>query len=75
MRLATTKWHPLVRLIVWCWNHLTTKDKVDLTCHFIQYVQQNMDCRGVVYISCSECPGGLGPREGIRALGLPKRTN
>lgn len=69
-KLATRKWNPLLRIIVWCFNKLKPTNKTDLVCAMIMFVQEDEECQKVVYISCGHCPENIPKGKGIRALGF-----
>lgn len=75
LKLATRKWNLLVRIIVWCFNKLEPKDKVDLICGMIMLTQESEECQKVVYISCGNCPDKIPRDRGMRALGFKEAKN
>lgn len=73
IKVVTRKWNLLIHTIVWCFNKLSPKDKVDLICKMIIVAQEDEECQKVIYISCSDCPGGIPKGKGIRALGFKEK--
>ena len=63
----------LIPAIIWCFNKLQPKDKVDLICKMIIFAQEDEKCQEVIYLSCSNCPGKIPKGRGIRALGFKEQ--
>jgi len=57
-------------MIVWCFNKLKPRNKVDFVCAVIIFVQGDKECQEAVYISCGHCPKKIPRGKGIRALGF-----
>ena len=74
VRLATRKRHPLLCIIVWCFNKLNPTDKAGLICAMIMFAQEDKVCQKIAYISCAHCPRNIPEGKGMRALGFRERN-